>query len=113
MPTAVGQVVYKFGTDADTVYGLCESKERDPVAEEEDIKNGSNDTVGKIFSDIKTEVSFEFTPLTGFSVDEDSLIGTEITVGGETIVVQKATRKHQKGKSATFSLKGVILPHLA
>ncbi len=108
-----GQAVLKFGTDSGESYGIAENISRKEVAEKEQIKDGQNDTVGIIFSDIRTEISADFTPLSGDTVTVDAIIGSEATIGDDTFIVEDAEEKYSKGKAMTFNIKGTVYPNLA
>ena len=115
MPKEVGQAVLTWGTKDFTSYGICENLEKKAGGDKDQIKDGDNDTVGLVFSDLNTGVTVEFTPLSGTTIPDDltTLIGGELALADQTIIIDDVTLKYTKGKASTFSISGTDYPNLA
>ena len=111
----VGQAVLAFGTkDFDhTSYGKADNISRKPIAKKTEVTDGEDNVTGLIFTDEAMEVSADFTPLAGATLDTEDLIGAEVTIGDDTIIVDDGEEKYAAGKAMTFSIKGRTYPNLA
>lgn len=112
-PIETGQAVLKFGTDDDATYGILDDiTTEEEAGEKTEIKDGDGDTVGLIFADLKTKVTAAYTPLTGADLNAIKP-GSEITVDGNTLRVDTASKKSVKGGITTWSVTGYVYPNLA
>lgn len=117
----VGVGVLNPGT-VDEAWGLCDDLEIGQEADNESVKDGNGDTVGKLYTDIRKKVSGNYTPKAsaeaGSPPTEDDLIGQTIAItlhgSGNTInvVVEDATMKYKRGGVPTFSITGYYYPHM-
>lgn len=119
----VGTAVLYPGTP-DEVWGYCETQDVTPEAEKEAIRDGSGDTKGVLFSDIRTKFDGTYTPLAAAGTTDPpkltagDLIGKTLTVhvdGGSdtmTIVVESASFKRKKGGVSEFTISGYHYPGL-
>ena len=104
----------------DQSWGKCRNFEVANEAEKEALMDGEGNTVGLIFSDIKTKCSGEFIPLAsgGTTLTESDLIGRKLDIsmhgggGGYSVVVESASMSYEAGKSAKFKFEGYCYPQL-
>lgn len=110
-----GQAVLKFGTkDFDhTTYGKAENISRKPTSKKTEVTDGEDNVTGLIFTDPGVEVSADFTPLAGATLEVDDLHGAEATIGDDDIIVEDAEEKYAAGKAMTFTVKGNTRPNVA
>lgn len=115
-----GIAVLKWGTENET-WGFCEDLSISDEADKTQIKNGDDDTVGLIYSDIRQKVTGNYTPLAGQSsppFTKADIIGSSLTVktddtGTISIIVDNAEKKYQKGNIATWSVTGYNYPNIS
>lgn len=113
-----GTAVLSYGT-TDLAWGFCESVSVAEEGEKTEVKNGENQTVATIHSDLKTKVSAKFTPLASFGsateLTSGYLIGKTLTIPTSygkslSIIIDGATLETQKGDVASFSVEGYSYP---
>lgn len=114
-----GEAVLNHGT-IDEVWGYCENVSVKDASDKTQLKNGQGDTKGVIYTDVRKEVSWEFTPLAGASdpVTKADIIGSRLTVKTEgvaeiEVLVDSAEAKYKKGDVETWGGTGVYYPELA
>ena len=114
-----------FPGTPDETWGYCESQDISPEAEKSEIKDGSGDTKGVLFTDVgKKKFDGTYTPLATAGTNDppklaaDDLIGKTLTVHVDngtstlTIVVETASFKRKKGDVSEFSIGGYYYPEL-
>lgn len=117
-----GTAVLTPGTKgADTAWGLCSNFQKAGEADKEQVKAGDGQTVGLLFTDVRTKYTMEFTPLAAAEstdppkMEPDDLIGSKLTVNrpdGTTvdIVVESAEWGNSRGGLPTFKVEGYNYP---
>lgn len=113
-----GQAVLHYGTVNET-WGYADNLNVKDTADKQQLKDGQGDTKSVIYSDIRKEVSGEYTPLSGAAdpITKADIVGSVLTVKTEgvnsiDVVIDDAEIAYKKGDVSVWKFNGHYYPNV-